>query len=231
MKILFDELFENAVMTTTNESLNYPIENIVHPFMHKRFRSSSTSSVITATFTTDQTMSCFFYGFHTVTSLSVVYKNAASATLETLTISSPEDIGIEYFTELTTVRTVEITVNGASNFYIGKIGGGVCYAMPDPVATYTSGSRDNSSDSSSPYGQRLVNDIPKLRELPYAFRELTLTTKNEIEALYTAKNIFFDLYEEARTKEPPIYGFFVESFNFPYEPRRYSLSIIIREAK
>lgn len=228
MRILFNELFENATVLATNESLNYPVTNITHPFLQKRFQSTTTSSVITATWTTDQCMSCFFYGFHYLTSLTVVYKNSAGGTLLTLNITDPQDIGVEYFTELTTVRSVVITMNGT---YIGKIGGGCCYTMPDVSAAYESGNNDNSSSSSSPHGQRLVNNIPKLRQLSYSFRELTQELKNEIDALYTPKSIFFDLYEGNRDKEPPIYGYFTEPFNFPYEPRKYSLSIQIGESK
>lgn len=231
MRILFNELFENASVLATNQSLNYPVANIIHPFLQKRFQSTTTSSVITATWTTDQCMSCFFYGFHTLTSLTVVYKNSVGTIIKTLNITSPEDIGVEYFDELTTVRSVEITVNGASGFYLGKIGGGCCYQMPDVLAPYDSGNSDNSSSSSSPHGQRLVNSVPKLRALSYGFRELTLDLKNEIDALYTPKNIFFDLYEGNRDKEPPIYGYFTETFNFPYEARRYSLTIKIGESK
>jgi len=228
MKILFDELFKDATVTATNESLNYPVLNIVHPWLHKRFQSTSTGSLITATFTDDQCMDCFFYAYHDLTALSVVYKDSGGSTLATVSITDPDDIGIEYFTQLTTVRSVEITITGT---YIGKIGGGCCYTMPDVNADYTSGNIDNSNGPSSAYGQRLVNNVPKLRNLSYSFRELTLTLRNEIDALYTSDNIFFDLYENNRTKEPPIYGFFRRPFNFTYNPRRYSLNMQIEEAK
>lgn len=230
MRILFNELFENAEVLATNQSLNYPVANIVHPFLHKRFQSTTTTSTVTATWDTDQCMSCFFYGFHTLTSLTVAYKDSSGTTIKTLSITDPLDIGVEYFDTIS-ARSVEITLNGASGFYIGKIGGGCCYSMPDVNATYESGNSDNSDGSSSAYGQRLVNNIPKLRELSYSFRELSLETKNEIDALYTSKNIFFDLYENNREKEAPIYGYLTEPFSFPYEARKYSLNMTIGEAK
>jgi hypothetical protein len=235
MKILFEELFKNASVIATNQSLNYPVANITHPFLHKLFRSSTTTSLITATFTADQCCSCFFYAYHDITSMTVVYKNSGGGTLLTINVTAPEDIGIEYFTELTTVRSVEITVNGASGFYIGKVGTGCCYEMPEPLANYDSDMTDNTVSAASPYGQILSNHIEPLEDLVYNFRELELETKNEIKSLYkgVGKNnpVFMDLYEDARDKEPPIYGYFTQPFKFKYVPRRYSFQIKIREAR
>ena len=36
MKILFDNILEDATLSATNESLNYPVANLGHPFLEKR---------------------------------------------------------------------------------------------------------------------------------------------------------------------------------------------------
>lgn len=235
MKILFENVFENASFSATNESLNYPIPNIVHPFLHKRFQSSGTSSVVTATFTTDQIVSCFFYGYHNITSLVAVFKNSGGGTLLTLNITSPDDIGVEWFTMLTTVRSVEMTITGASGFYIGGVGTGQCYTMPDPLASYDPGFADNSEFVESPHGQTLQSYVEPLRELEYGFRDLTLEIRKEISDRYKAvgigKPLFLDLYEENRSKEPPIYGKILNALSFPYSPRRHNFTLKIREAR
>lgn len=230
MKILFNNVFEDATFTATNESLNYPVANLIHPFLHKRFQSSSTSSVITASFSADQSISCFFYGYFVATALSVVFKDSGGSTLKTLTISDPEDIGVEYFTALTTVRSVEITLTGT---YLGGIGAGLCYCMPNPLAAYAADNGDNSDFTESPDGQTLQTYIKPLRELDYNFREIE--TKKTIDDNYklvgVGKPLYIDIYEDNRDKEDPIYGKIMRSLSFRYQPRRYSTSIKIREAR
>lgn len=44
MKILFDNILENGEQSATNESLNYPASNLVHPFLRKRFQSTGQQS-------------------------------------------------------------------------------------------------------------------------------------------------------------------------------------------
>ena len=233
MRILFNNVFEDASFSATNESLNYPVPNLAHPFLRKRFQSSSTTSLITALFTEDQSMSCFFYGYHTLTTIVVVFKNSGGGTLLTLNITSPEDIGVEWFSTLTTVRSVDITITGASGVFLGGVGSGLCYQMPDPLANYDPGNADNSDFIESPHGQTLQTYIEPLRELEFGFRELEL--KGEIDSRYKSvgvgKPLFFDLYEDNRDKEPPIYGKIVRSLNFPYSPRRYNFKLQIREAR
>jgi len=235
MRILFNNVFENASFLATNESLNYPVTNLAHPFLRKRFQSTSTSSVVTASFTSDQVMSCLFYGFHNFTSMTVVFKNSGGSTLLTLNITSPDDIGVEYFTTLTTVRSVVFTITGISGFYLGGVGGGACYAMPDPLAAYSPGNADNSDFVETPDGQTLQNYVEPLREYEFGFRDQTGVVYPEINSMYRSvgvgKPIYIDIYEDNRDKEPPIYGKIMKSLTFPYKPRRYGFTLKIREAR
>jgi hypothetical protein len=235
MKILENDLFVSANVLATNESLNYPAINIVHPFLRKRFQSTTTTSLVTATWDEDQCFSCLFLGFHTLTDYTAVFKDSGGSTLETVAVSNPLDIDVQYFNLIENVRSVEITINGSSGFYVGKIGGGCCYQMPDLLARYDAPFRDNTSFVSSPYGQVLSNNIEPLRELRYGIRELTLDIKNRISQLFKTtglyRPVFIDLYEHNRDKEAPIYGYFTKPFNFQYNPRRYNFSFDIREAR
>lgn len=235
MKVLFRNVFENASFSATNESLNYPVSNLIHPFLRKRFQSSGISSIITASFEDDQIMDCFFYGWNNLESLDVVFKNSVDAILLSVNITEPEDVGSFYFSKLTSVRSVEITVNGLIGVFLGGVGAGLCYAMPNPLASYDPGSTDNSSSIESPYGQTLQSYIKPLRELEYGFRDQTLEIRKEVESLYRSvgigKPIYFDLYEEDREKEPQIYGKIVNALRFPYSPRRHNFTIKIREAR
>jgi hypothetical protein len=235
VRILFNNVFENASLVATNESLNYPVENLVHPFLRKRFQSTNSTSLITATFTEDQIMDCFFYGWHNMTSVVVVFKDSGAGTLLTLNITSPEDVGAEIFTQLITVRSVEITASGASGFYLGGIGSGACYQMPDPLANYDPGFTDNSNFVESPDGQTLQTYIEPLDDFNFGFRDETLTIRSEVMAKYKAvgkgKPIYFNFYEDNREKEPPLYGKIINPLRSPYSPRRYNFTLEIREAR
>jgi len=235
MRILFNNIFENASFLATNESLNYPVVNLAHPFLRKRFQSTSTSSEVTASFTSDQIMSCLFYGFHNFSSMTVVFKNSGGSTLLTLNITSPDDIGVEYFTTLTTVRSVVFTVTGAIGFYLGGVGGGACYSMPDPLAPYSPGDADNSDFVETPDGQTLQNFVTPLLEYEFGFRDQSGAVYKEIKTNYRSvgggKPLFIDLYEENRDKEPPIYGKITAVPGFTYQPRRYNFTLKIREAR
>lgn len=235
MRILFSNVFENASFLATNESFNYPVTNLAHPFLRKRFQSTSTSSVVTASFTSDQVMSCLFYGFHNFTSMTVVFKNSGGSTLLTLNITSPDDIGVEYFTALTTVRSVVFTITGTNGFYLGGVGGGACYSMPDPLAAYSPGDNDNSDFVETPDGQTLQNYITPLLEYEFGFRDQTGDIYKEVKERYRSvgvgKPLFIDLYEDNRAKDTPLYGKLMAAPGFAYQPRRYSFTLKMREAR
>lgn len=235
MRVNFNNIFKDAIITATNSSFNYLPSNLIHSFLRKRFQSTGVSSVITAAFTVDQTLNNFFYGFHNITSLTVVFKNSVSATLLTIPITSPEDIGVEYFTELTTVRSVEITITGPDPVYLGGIGGDSYYQMPDPLANYNPDNTDNSDVTESPFGQTLQNLITPLRSLEFGFKDIESETAKIIEGLYKSvgvgKPLFWDLYEDNRDKEAPLYGKITSPLAFPYSPRRHDFSLSLLEAR
>ena len=235
MRILFDNLFRNSSFSSTNGSLNYPASNLAHPFLRRRFQSISTSSVITASFTTDQTFDSFYYGFFNLTSLSVEFKNSIGTVLRTINITSPEDIGAEHFSQTGSVRSVDITVSGPSGFYLGGIGGGLSYQMIEPVAAYDPSFDDNSSFAESPQGQTLQNFITPLRELEFSFRDVTGTIYQEVSERYKSVGVglplWIDLFEDNRDKEPPLYGKIISSPSFPYADLRHAFTLSFREAR
>lgn len=235
MRILFNNIAEIATISANNQSLNYPVENVIHPFLEKRFQTTGASSTIVILFDSDQSVNCLFYGYNTMTGLTIVLKNSVDAILDTIVASEIFPVGAEYFPIQTTVRKIELQVSGPDPFYLGGVGVGVYYQMPDPLGVYTPGNTDNTSLTESLYGQTLQNYVKPLRTLEYGFRDNEGTIKKEVNDNYVlvgiGKGIYMDFYEENREKEAPMYGKIIDSLSFPYNPRRYDFSLNVQEAR
>jgi len=47
MKILFENLLSQAILSATDTNTNYPIANLYHPFLRRRWQSNSNTDTIT----------------------------------------------------------------------------------------------------------------------------------------------------------------------------------------
>ena len=128
MRILFNSLVNDASISATNESLNYPATNLQHPYIKRRFQATGTSSTITLTYTADITTDCFFWSLTNATSITVTFKNSGGGTIDTINISSPNGrTEVEYIDSISNVRSIEIALTGSSDVYIRGIGVGAYY--------------------------------------------------------------------------------------------------------
>jgi len=215
MKILFKNILEkNTGITASNQSINYPVVNLLHQFLKIRYKSSTTSALITVDFDTDQSMDCFFWGFHQLTSLTLVLKNSGGGTLLTVPVSTAPNSQVDsvYFAEQTTVRSIELTVNGASGFFLGGIGAGSCYTMPNFLSTYPIGNLDSTTVISSPDGQTTNNYIKPRRVYNFGYNIINLL--EEINEKYISVGIGKPLYIDIESGYQPIYAIIATSLNF-----------------
>ena len=128
MKALnYNKIQDYSAIAMTNEDSNFPIENIFAMSIVMYAKTTADNTLITITFTDDQSMDCFFLGFSNLALASTivcVYKNSLGATLFTDNLVKGNWYIVKsYFTELTTVRSIEITITNADAvvFYIGTI--------------------------------------------------------------------------------------------------------------
>ncbi len=236
MRYLFvNELLNADSISATNESTNYPATNLIDVFLEKRFQSTGVSSLIIFSWTADISADCFFYAFHNITALSAVFKNSGGSTLATVTPSVISDVGIEYFTKLTTVRSVEITITGPDPAYIGGMGTGEYYEMPDPLADFGRPLEDNSFIQASPSGQVLSNYEKPLKAHSWSFRDLLLSIGNEIRAFYITLGkgapFYADFFEEAPELAEPLYCYFTGPPGDQKNGRRIDYTIDLLEAR
>lgn len=232
MRYLFINKILDAVLSATNGNSNYPVSNLQDRFLEKRFQNDSGSSVITVEYISDIEANCLFYAFHDLTALSAVYKNSGGSTIATITPSSIEDVGIEYFTKLTTVRTIEITITGN---YIGGIATGVYYQMPDPLAAFSRDLQDNSFVSQSPSGQVLSNYEKALKVPSWSFKDLATVIANDIRNSYIeigkGTPFYADFFENNRDFYEPLYCFFIKEPGDSKNGRRIDYKIDLMEAR
>jgi len=125
MRILTNNIIESHDgIGMTNSDINYPVENIYDNALEAICKASTGSSVITIAFASDQIVDSLFFGFHNLSSTVFVFKNSVGTVLDTVTFSSPASNAKEYIDELTTVRSIEITLT--SSEVLAFIGGVSC---------------------------------------------------------------------------------------------------------
>lgn len=179
MRILFNNLIDDGDISSTDESLNYPATNISHPFLKKRFQSTSTTSTITILFGSDQSINCLFYGEHNLTSLTIRLKDSGGVTLLTINVTGPTDRGREYFEQYDNVRSVELDLVGPDPVKLGGVGLGVYYQNLNFLSGYPQSGRITGRISKSPSGQTLVNRVKPLRTYSFTFRDREKDGKDE----------------------------------------------------
>lgn len=211
MKIAYKNILENyATIAATNEDGNKPITNIFSTYLSILFSTTAGSTVITITFSEDQTADSFFLAETDLdpgSTVVVVYKNAATATIYTdnLVTTGPYILK-SYFTKLTTIRSITITItnnDAGVSFFIGSIWISEVLQIPETAlnAVHSHGNLPgyNKSTSGSVSGQ--IRNILKGWEYVIPVIE----NQNDIDALETyVSNInnlphivdFYDLLDD-----------------------------------
>jgi hypothetical protein len=122
MRIIYRNLLPVASVSCTNENASKPVKNLWDKWRDLPFASNSTSSVITAEWTEDQTIdSVAFANAQEAgpTGIFVSLYDSTDASLATWTLFVSYGQDIEYFAQQTTVRKAVITLSGASGFELG----------------------------------------------------------------------------------------------------------------
>jgi hypothetical protein len=234
MRILFNNIALSASVSATNQSITYLAQKLLNPILKKRFQSTTSSSVITFSWDSDQTVDCLFYGLHNTTSLTIEIYNSASALIYSSTVSDVQDVGRLYFTQLTTARTVDITISGSNPVYIGKIGLGEYYDAGDFLSDFKQGATPRWNIQKSPDGQTYSERNRPLRTYSLGFRDKTIEQKNALLDYadeYFPGPFFVDLTEGDQDFLSPIYATINEYPNMSKNGRRYDTGLLLEESR
>jgi hypothetical protein len=238
MRILFYNELETATITSLEESTNYPAENLIHPFLEKRYQPYlETTDTLTFTFTANRSINCLFLGYHTLTSYTARFYDGTDTLLLTVTNAAPSDVEYRSFAALTTVRKIEIDVAfpGTGSPYIGGIGAGLGFDLPYFLSGYDLPVKDNSGYSESTGGQTLQVKRAILKEYEFTVPDQALAIKDAFMAGFYAagkgKALFVAVFNAGVTMIRPLYCKFLDNPKIKKNGRMYDISFELREAR
>lgn len=210
MRILFNNEVKNATITALTPNSNYSAPSLQSQFLRLKYKSLGISDTITVQFADNISANSFFYGYSNAVSMTVKVYSNASILLETVDVDCAYDNGSAFFTRHDNVRyfTIEATSITTEDLYIGGIGFGLAYTMPDPLATIVAKLDNLSGSSSSGEGQvsnRYIEPI-KIYESTFAETEKVVYYEvlNEFIEIGTG-HLWVDFTENDHTFHKPIY--------------------------
>ncbi len=225
MRVLFDNLVVPATLTTDEPNESYPVTNLAHPFLRRKYQSVASPAIITVTFAGDSTVDCLFYGWHNLTSLIMRLYNSGDALLDTITVASPESgVGSEFFTAVPAVAYAEVEIAGTVP-YLGGLGIGEYYELPRPIGDFSEGLDDRGVVVASTSGQAQQLYVEPLKTRNYTLQEMTRATRAEVAALMLTAGIGRPLWLDAfyldHDYESPMYCRIVREWVTTKNGRRY----------
>lgn len=212
MKILWDNYLIDSTITTTSEDSLYPVENLYHRFMQKKYMAESTRTTVTVLFPEDRDVSMIAYAFNNTASSSdtivltkgaldtvvldaaatdttvltleaqYVLKSSTGATVGTGVLEVGEYININYFTSVT-CRSVELTFTSQDIVYVG------CLSIGDPIEYEYMQVNPRLIDSlrsdsrKTSGGQLISRKIPMLREWRIAIPDMDNAKRLETQTM------------------------------------------------
>lgn len=226
MKILWDNLLTGATITASSEDNSYPVENLYHRFLEKKFMAVSASTLVTVLFQKDKDVSMIAYGFNNVIEGSgdeivitkdtideiVITKDAtdeykiqlsAGYTIKnsagTIVGTGPLATGDDVnctYFDKVTCRSVEILFSSDTIVYVGGL------SIGDPI-TYeyrqvnpTLLDNLRSSVKKTNGGQVIGKQIPMLREWRAVIPDMTNTKRLETREMLNAVGMYKPVFAD-----------------------------------
>ena len=206
MRILFNNLVNNSTMSATTESSFYPLSNLKHPFLKKIYKATGNDTTVTIEFAIASAVDCCFIGLTNASSAVLRLYSATDVLLatETLNVSTNGNV----FTKVSGVSYCTIGFSATAPVYVGNIGVGESYTMPDPLAEVIPDFVDNSEESISADGQLIVNKVEWLKLVESSYFVDNLDDYNYIYALFRSvdRPIWVAHFENTADTINPLYS-------------------------
>jgi len=238
MRVLFFNELETATISNLYPSKNYSVENLIHPFLEKRYQPYlETDDTITVEFSEDREINCLFIGHHTLEAYTARFYDSMDTLLLTVSSLAPEPMEYQSFAPLSTVRKIEIDVEFplTGSTYIGGIGSGLGFDLPYFLSAYGLPVKDNSGYSESTGGHTLQIKRAILKEYEFTIPDQSLEVKDGFMAGYESagkgKALYVAVFNQGVTIIRPLYCKFTERPDVEKSGRVYSIEITLREAK
>ena len=227
MRILFDNYILTASLSATNQDTSYPVSNIVHRFLTKYFKSTGTTSTITAVLPVAKSIDSIYVSFTNATAITYSLYNAADSVIG----SGPLDsYGAANFASVANVKKITVSLSSPSTLYVGTIQAGETY-IDYPISDILKKPIDTTYRTESAYGQTLANKTP-MRKAYDVKLSMGIDDYDTI-FLKLAENempVMFDLYPLTRQYATPIYSV-VTIGDVSRSEHNYNVTLNIREAR
>ena len=246
MKILFNNLLSSATLSALGASVNYPLANLNHPFLKKKFQQSvdgssgmPDASALTLTWPSDQTIDFIAAGYSNATAFTLKLYDSADALLSTVTFTNAE-MGAT-FTAVTGVRSAKLLLDDESGdnpmtVYLGGLGIGLATDIGRPIYDWTPEYLDNSFGANSLDGQTQGQYIEPLRNPKFSFitasKTLVDAVRSGVNTLGRYGAVWVIPFAAALTTEKPLYCTIPDGVESPgRDGLLYTFSLTFQEAR
>lgn len=235
MRALFTNAMNDAVLSATASSINYPIESVIHRYKRKRWQCLISNSVITCIFNDVKSINCIFYAYHTLATFEFELFDSLDNSLYSGSDTDIKDIGMSYFPKVDNVKKIVFTVTATDVLRIGTLWCGEYVTIQYFNKAYKPSYEDNSTvtrSSDFQYSQLYI-------EPAFNF-EFTIPDQDDIETefymqTYNEKSgalpFFIDISPNDRLILKPRYAVFNGPPDVTPNGIRYNVLMKIREAR
>lgn len=230
MRILFNNLVNTSTLSATTENSFYPLANIKHPFLKKIYKATGNNTTVTITFSSVSSVDSCFIGL----------TNSASAVLKlysaTRVLLATENINVStngnVFTKVSGVSYCTIGFSATAPVYVGNIGVGKTYTMPDPLAEIIPDFVDNSEESISADGQLIANKVDWLKLVESSYFVDNIDDYNYIYSLFRSidRPIWVAFFENTVDTINPLYSKVAFKAG-KYKNRLYTFDVSVQEVR
>lgn len=199
MRIAWDNRIKEATLTATNENLNYPIENIIHNYLTKKFKGTRTESTITITFTDVEDINFIAIGYKNLIDAEAEFFDIDNISLGTQVLNC--DIDINYFTKISAVKKINLAVTTDQDYVeIGNISAGEYLQLENPFVTIPITPSLSTKFSKSDGGQLTGRKLKSLLSYEFKFPPIIEISdiediKKMLDSVQTVENIWIDIWE------------------------------------
>ena len=195
MIVLFDNLIYDATISTDTVDANYPETNLQNDSPSKIYKATQDSAVITIKLDEDSTINCFYLANTNATSASITLYDSDNTLLDTQAVDV--DRGGASFTSVEDVSYMILSLSGSDIIYLGNIGTGSNYTMPNPLNDVIPAPIDNTVRNISDSGVGFFNRVPIQISFSTNFENINRTLYNTIFALWAGLEhpVWVDVYE------------------------------------
>jgi len=206
MRILFKNETITASLSVLYENAQYPVTNLNHVFLKKIFKSTQNSDVITILFPSAIPINSIYVGLTNAISITLRLYNVSSTLIDTKVVDTDKFSAV--FTSIPSVKYVTVTFSASAPVYVGTIGIGQNFIMPDPINDVVKGFIDNSIEADSLDGQTMMNKIEWLRSVKSSHFVYDIDEYNEIYEQFSgiSRPVWVDYFENTTNTINPVYG-------------------------